>query len=79
MKKIFLLLSFITVMSCDTMKNAHGSLDMGGNYLVNNIITYYKDKRTDLCFATLAEVYIPADSRLLTQVPCTEKVLQLIK
>lgn len=40
-------------------------------------IHYFKDARTDLCFATAG--YTSGNNYVMTCVPCTEKVMQRIQ
>lgn len=83
MKNIMMILTGLIILcNCDTKSHqARADNDddyayqLSKNYIINNV-RYMKDPRTDLCFAASP---LGSSISIFATVPCTEKVLQLIK
>lgn len=74
MKKIILCL-FLLGCSEETRKQMAPTIAEEANQ-----IRYYKDSRTNLCFAySQVSEYPVGNASIFTNVPCTPEVLQLIK
>ena len=79
MNKLFILLICILLVGCNTTPQEvqQGEFD-------TNKISYFKDNRTNLCFAVISYLRIDAAARMAgglsqSSVPCTPEVESLIR
>jgi len=70
MKKIFLLSVLLTMMSCEQPSYIQGN----SNQYTNSDVRYFRDTRTNLCFAEIGG----GDSYAFTCVPC-DSIKSLLK
>jgi len=78
MKKSLFLAAALLLAGCggpDAQKTSDKDIQV-----LESTISYFKDSRTDLCFATISSYsYGGVHQTLFTNVPCNEKVLSLIR